>query len=99
MAVTYRNTRTGRLVDLDEGDSRIPELDRGTRWERVGAAVRLVPVGSSGFNIETDQPPETKTDEPSAADVRAWAREHDIDVPSMGRLPAALVEQYKAATG
>jgi serine/threonine-protein kinase RIO1 len=29
--------------------------------------------------------------------VRAWARERRIQVPARGRIPAAIIEKYKAA--
>jgi hypothetical protein len=31
--------------------------------------------------------------------VRAWAREQGIDIKERGRVPANIVEQYRAATG
>jgi hypothetical protein len=35
--------------------------------------------------------------EPSAAEVRAWAREAGLSVPERGRLPDQVREQYAAA--
>jgi len=29
--------------------------------------------------------------------IRAWAAENDVEVPARGRIPGAVVEQYKAA--
>lgn len=37
--------------------------------------------------------------EASPAEVREWARGKSIDVPSRGRLPAHIVEQYEVETG
>ena len=31
--------------------------------------------------------------------VRAWARQQGIDIKERGRVPASVVEQYRAATG
>ena len=31
--------------------------------------------------------------------VRAWAREHGIDIKERGRVPASVVAQYRDATG
>lgn len=31
--------------------------------------------------------------------VRAWAREQGIDIKERGRVPANIIEQYRAATG
>ena len=36
---------------------------------------------------------------PSAATIRAWAREQGLTVPNVGRVPAAIREQYQAAHG
>ncbi len=33
----------------------------------------------------------------SAPAVRAWAASNHIDIPARGRIPAAVVEQYRAA--
>ena len=33
------------------------------------------------------------------AAVRAWAREHGLDIKDRGRVPADVVEQYRTATG
>lgn len=32
-------------------------------------------------------------------DVRAWAKENNVDCPPQGRVPAAVIEQYKTAHG
>lgn len=37
--------------------------------------------------------------EPKPADVRAWARENNIDVPARGFLPRAVVTRYLDAQG
>ena len=37
----------------------------------------------------------TKSD---AAEIRAWAQSHGIDVPAKGRIPATVREQYEAAS-
>lgn len=42
--------------------------------------------------------PRKKTQpEPTAAEVRTWARENGLDVGTRGRIAPALVEQFKAA--
>lgn len=37
------------------------------------------------------------SDGPSARDIRAWAQEQGLDVPARGRVPAPVVEAYRAA--
>jgi hypothetical protein len=34
----------------------------------------------------------------SSAEVRAWAREHGIEISERGRIPASVTEQYETAT-
>jgi hypothetical protein len=36
-------------------------------------------------------------DGPSAADIRAWAREHDVECPATGRVPGTVREAYGEA--
>jgi hypothetical protein len=38
-----------------------------------------------------------KGDGPAPQEVRAWARDNDVEVPSRGRIPAAVVEAYREA--
>lgn len=33
----------------------------------------------------------------NAPAVRAWAASHHIDIPARGRIPAAVIEQYRAS--
>ncbi len=48
--------------------------------------------------FEVEPEPEAMP-EPDPKDVRAWAKERGIEVPSRGALPAEVVEQYQAAQG
>ena len=34
-----------------------------------------------------------------SGDIRAWAKEHGVEVSERGRIPASVVEQYDAAGG
>lgn len=86
MPVAYKNTRTGRVVELDAPDAL---MDRSKTWQRVE---------------DDDQPDQVDDDtgddtgeEPKPADVRAWAKEAGVDVPARGKLPAEVVDAYKAA--
>lgn len=86
----FRNTRTGEVVDLGPDEARAAGLPskhrpprRGHRWELLDDA----PAGDDGQGDE----------EPRPADVRAWAKAENIDVPARGNLSAELVERYKAA--
>lgn len=86
----FRNTRTGRVVELGPDEARAAGLPskhrppkRGHRWEPVADDT---PVDDGQGD-----------DEPKPADVRAWAKAEGLDVPARGNLSAELVERYKAA--
>jgi hypothetical protein len=34
-----------------------------------------------------------------SGDIRAWAKDHGLEVSERGRIPASVMEQYQAATG
>jgi hypothetical protein len=44
------------------------------------------------------RPGRTPTARRDSAEVRAWAKEHGIEISERGRLPASVTEQYEAAT-
>jgi len=50
-----------------------------------------------GAVVETTGPPATGPAGPSTAEVRAWARHQDIDVPDRGRLRPELWQRYRDA--
>lgn len=37
-------------------------------------------------------------DRRASAEVRAWAREHGVEISERGRIPASVTEQYEQAT-
>jgi hypothetical protein len=45
----------------------------------------------------TTATPSTASNGPAAADIRAWAAEHDVACPPVGRVPAAVREAYETA--
>lgn len=53
--------------------------------------------GEGGQKKQEQEEGEDEEGEPSPADVRAWARERNIDVPARGALKPELVERYKRA--
>jgi hypothetical protein len=62
------------------------------RKARAGAGTgrgRRAESGQSGSGEREYDPKE----------VRAWAAEHDIEVPTRGRIPSTVVVQFKEATG
>ena len=84
----YRNTRTGREVDLTPAEAQAAGIPGRHRTPKKGP--RWVEV--------VDEPePEPADDEPKPAAVRAWARAEGLDVPARGNLSTDLIEQYKAA--
>lgn len=47
--------------------------------------------------LESPEPPPAKP-EPTAAEIRAWARENDVPCPKKGKVPASVVEAYHNAS-
>lgn len=133
MALTYRNTRNGRMVSMSEpgeilakGEAdaerasrpgtkkarreaeiiadtaqrnavhvrhTLDKMDASTKWERYN------PPADPGVSAPPGplEPAVPRESEPKAADVRAWAQSHGIDVPQRGKLPTDVVDQYLAA--
>jgi hypothetical protein len=58
--------------------------------------VQLTPAPGDGGPAEDVSP---SVDDPSAKEVRAWAREVGHDVPARGKLPDDLIAAYKRAHG
>lgn len=46
---------------------------------------------------EARRPARTAASRRRSGDIRAWARDHGIEVSERGRIPASVVEQYQAA--
>jgi hypothetical protein len=44
------------------------------------------------------RPGRTSAARRDSAEVRAWAKEHGIEISERGRIPATVTEQYEAAT-
>lgn len=91
----YRNTRTGRIVDLAPEEAKAAGIPsphrppaRGPRW---------VPVDDEPQGDTTGDQADGDKTAPRPAEVRAWAREQGIDVPARGKLPPEIVERYLEA--
>lgn len=96
-----------RIVHLDERplpDDRVdPEMLRDSA-ARAGAALAAASRAPSSTHASAVSSPRRATSASSGptyqvdpSQVRAWAREHGIDVADRGRLPADLVSRYQAA--
>lgn len=45
------------------------------------------------------RPVRTAASRQRSGDIRAWAKDHGIELSERGRIPASVVEQYQAANG
>lgn len=59
------------------------------------------PYMSTGRKLKSGAPTKGKISKapgsgPGNAEVRAWAKKNGIEVNSAGRIPSAIIEQYKA---
>ncbi|WP_225825646.1 Lsr2 dimerization domain-containing protein [Streptomyces naphthomycinicus] len=68
--------------------------------EEEQLAQRLEAIRARKGELEPAKPKKRKTPRDyDAAMVRAWAREHGVDCPERGRVPKAVVDAWKQATG
>ena len=62
---------------------------------------KLAPFVEHGRKAGRAQPrraSRTAASRQRSGDIRAWAKDHGIEVSERGRIPASVVEQYEAAT-
>jgi Lsr2 len=62
----------------------------------------LAPFVEHGRKLGRDQrarPGRTSAARRDSAEVRAWAKEHGLEISERGRIPASVTEQYIAAKG
>ncbi len=78
----------------NEPGARVPEEtpDQGAAPEAV------VPAPEQPAPPPADETVPAPEPDLSHAEVRAWAKENGIDVADAGPVPAAVIEQYTAAT-
>jgi hypothetical protein len=50
-------------------------------------------------HTQRSRPARTSARRQDSADVRAWAKDHGIEISDRGRIPGSVTEQYEAATG
>lgn len=108
MPVTFENMTTGQRVSCPAPDDapvrrqqprarRIAQFDASDDWERVGVTRIHVDAADDSADTPADESTVETVDEPSAAEVRAWAQEQGIEMSPRGKLPAGVVEGYKQA--
>ena len=81
-ATTATFMLNGKSYEIELGDKNLAKLKKA-----------LDPYVKAGREIR----PKKRRSEPKAADVRAWAAEHGIEVPATGKVAQDVIEQYKAA--
>lgn len=100
VAATTTTFRHGdRRVYLVEGQTLVRSDDPVVKGRE--AMFRPLNLGYLGGPVEqaTAAPGEKRDLGLEAKAVRAWAAKEGIEVPARGKLPADLVEQYRAAHG
>lgn len=61
---------------------------------------QLAPFADHARKLGRGQPgrPARPSARRNSAEVRAWAREHGMEISERGRIPASVTEQYEAAS-
>lgn len=92
-ATTVTFAFEGRAWEIDLGQkNRDKMLNFLTPFMERGRRQRIAPAHNGRRVVE--QPRDF-----DITQLRTWAASNDIDVPQRGRIPGAIVEQYKAAGG
>src|SRR4051812_40170143 len=81
-AITVKFSLEGKSYEIDLSDK--------NRNKRAQALEPSIAAGRKTGTTRSSSP-RGKSD---AAAIRVWAAENNIPVPSRGRMPAAIVEQY-----
>lgn len=89
---TLRFGIDGYQYEIDLNDVHAKELRE--------AVARFVESGRRlGRSKKSSSSGKKKQQEADPADIRAWARENDHEVPDRGRIPANVRDAYYTATG
>lgn len=89
--VSFSYNGTDYTIDL--GKKNLAALEKALK--PYLAAATKVPKGSA----RTSRSAKSRSTNQNLAVVREWARSSGIDVSDRGRIPTAVLEQYKAAQG
>ena len=81
----------GMNFEIDLNDAHAEEL-RAAIKQYASAGRR---IGGAGRRASTVAVKSASGYDPKA--VRAWAASNKVEIPARGRIPAAVVEQYRAA--
>lgn len=80
-----------------DGDSYEIDLSAAHAEELRTVLARFVAGGRRLGRLTRAAPRRVVTTEADPTAVRAWARAHGIDVSPRGRIPATVLERYRAA--
>lgn len=92
------------VVNESAGNGATPSAstdDSSSNGKRESTSSRRSRTTNSGSSAKRSRRQSTKkaTNASGNADVRAWARENGFTVKDRGRVPAAVIEAYRAANG
>lgn len=90
-------TVDNKKYPLDLCDTHRAAFDKALQpW--LDVARRVTRTGTGAATVRRTRTAR-KVSGPPAAEVRAWAKEKGRDVPKSGKLPAALIAEYKNDKG
>lgn len=91
---TVRFGLDGSEYEIDLSTTHSDEL-RATLQTYIAHARKLTSVARRGTTARTGR----RTSAIDTTAVRTWAKEQGIEIKERGRVPATVVEQYRAAVG
>lgn len=103
---TLRNSKRWRVTDKpvrSHSDRQVQHSTEAKQAREIEARLRLEYEqkleNELARRLSGEKPTveEEKAEGPSAAQVRAWAKDNGVDVPAKGKLPEAVVSAYKQA--
>ena len=89
---TVTFTIDGSRYEIDLSEKNAKKMREGLRpWvdagQRIGGSRRRRAVGTGGVSVDRKQ----------SADIREWARKSGYEVARRGRIPAEVLDAYRAA--
>ncbi len=90
----------GKTYKLDLSDQNASELEEALAPYIAAAQMAAGASGTGrGRGQRASAPKQRSGGDYNPKDLRAWAQSNGLEVPARGRIPARVLQQFKAASG